>query len=158
MVPHRRPRRSILYELQPFRWKDVKILKKWIVLNCVQIWHLILSLISSIFSFKSYSRPYLLMCFIIWGALLFFALKRGHGEVFIITTCLLLIFTNMSIRQTHEASAYSVFNRGFRPLWGTTTRVDDQIRNMATMGRVRQVDDTTNYYAMPAAAENGNES
>ena len=52
------------------------------------------------------------------------------GPVYIILTGFVVIFTNLGTRKAGEASAYSVFNEGFRELPGTfnANRVDEHLR------------------------------
>ncbi|CAI5469137.1 unnamed protein product [Closterium sp. Yama58-4] len=52
------------------------------------------------------------------------------GPLFVLGTCFALIFFNLGTRQQGEASAYSIFNEGFRELPGTLNaqRLDEHIR------------------------------
>eukprot|EP00271_Cylindrocystis_brebissonii_P019089 TRINITY_DN564_c0_g1_i2.p1 TRINITY_DN564_c0_g1~~TRINITY_DN564_c0_g1_i2.p1 ORF type:complete len:226 (+),score=36.39 TRINITY_DN564_c0_g1_i2:236-913(+) len=52
------------------------------------------------------------------------------GPIYILVTCFCLIFLNLGRRKEGEASAYSIFNEGFRELPGTLNadRLDHDIR------------------------------
>ena len=70
------------------------------------------------------------MKFAVFLALAPLANWLGIGPVYLLTAIIILIFSNLGTRKPGEASAYSLFNRGFRALPGqlTADEVDRQVR------------------------------
>jgi hypothetical protein len=84
-------------------------------------------LVLTVFFFLSL-RAWLLI--IIWFLLAPLAHQWDLGPVYIIVTAFSIIVFNLGKRQAGEASAYSIFNEGFRELPGTLNaeRLDRDIR------------------------------
>jgi hypothetical protein len=84
-------------------------------------------LVLTVFFFLSL-RAWLLI--VIWFLLAPLAHQWDLGPVYIIVTAFSIIVFNLGKRQAGEASAYSIFNEGFRELPGTLNaeRLDRDIR------------------------------
>lgn len=123
--------KSLLYELQPIRyvdvvyyWKELSVLLKfifqliheYIIKNIV---NLIITFMKDPTTIAKYIREYYSVA--IWLIVWYIFVIIEFGQLFFILSIFALIFLNLGERRKGEMSAYSVFNKGFMKLLGTTT-------------------------------------
>lgn len=113
--------KAILYELQPFTYKDVTHYRKKAKLLLKEATTLGAAIkspqLSSLNIISLSSAVKLLLWFMAWRAFVYV----DFGSFFVVITGIALIFLNLGERKDGELSAYSVFNRGQQRMMGTLT-------------------------------------
>jgi hypothetical protein len=111
--------RAILYELQPFRLEDVKIMMNWSVeslrIMSYELYHLENFIKSLDLQAPS---PKSIGLFFGWFLLYILCIWLKVGSVYFIVSLMIGIFLNLGVKQRGETSAYSVFNQGYQSILG----------------------------------------
>lgn len=127
--------KSILYELQPCRLKDIVNFVSYVKLCSRQLSFAVYSLFvyTGKSSFENMNQKSLIFGLksLLWLAGWWSSNKLEFGSMYIIVSLFLAIFLNLGNKKAGEMSAYSVFNDGFQQLLGTMTaeQFDNEIRH-----------------------------
>jgi len=126
---------AILYELQPIRLSDAVKLISFAWRTVCDTWRLVFAagitqVIDGVLSLSLSSKSIFYICAALCGLIVagYFKLIDLYF-IFLIST--LILFNGFEERRENEQSAYSVFNKSFKRLLGTTTaeQFDNEIRN-----------------------------
>lgn len=111
--------KDILYELQPFRLEDVKIMITWTIEALQIVSHELYHITTFIKSLEIEIPSWKIISLVIlWlGAYVIFIWMK-IGSLFFIFSIFCWIFWNLGKKQRGEASAYSVFNQGYERILG----------------------------------------
>lgn len=120
--------KAILYELQPVtpayalaQLKSLLIIIRDLTKGFTPIFG---SIVYSITTTLIKTKPVVWALIIAWVGVLQLFNYVGFGSLFVILSMFAAIFMNLAEKKKGEMSAYSVFNRGFKSLLGTTTGQD----------------------------------
>jgi hypothetical protein len=111
--------KAILYELQPFRLEDVRIMINWSLESMRIVTYELSHLQNFIHSLDLPAPSMRSIClFFGWSLLYILCIWMKVGSVYFIISLLIGIFFNLGVKQSGETSAYSVFNQGYQSILG----------------------------------------
>jgi hypothetical protein len=110
---------AILYELQPFRVEDVRIVVVWMIDFIKIVSHELYNIRNFIKSLEIETPSSKTISLAVgWSVGYVVCIWMRIGSLYFMLSIFLWIFLNLGKKQRGEASAYSVFNQGYERILG----------------------------------------